>query len=498
VELEDSAGQTSLCFKNIAVVPLPEWDGLPDTITLNEVAFSKWTQHVITGIEKVGGVLLDPIPVFVHGICTFSGEPVNIVLIVSPDGPRPTKYNLIRIRTNTIQGLTEDGLYATLKSSGLLECAWNTVWAPIIRVLTDFGGELTEEVADVIAQGLGISSFGLAMKISSFWECATVGYTTKLKGYENGKDYLVYLPVDYDFTITVQGAVIDWTCLMQAFVDTHCPHSQFRGQKEVTVSDNLHDIYLDLQKAPWVFLSIFSPGELRVYDSQGRVTGLVSGEVRQEIPYSVYDDENKSVLICPATDCYYYEVVGTAEGNYGVRVISINEKEEVDIFALTDVPTSSNAVHIYTIHSDSLTETGKSVVMQVDSDGDGVFEETKTLQPPTASFTFSPSNISVNKEINFDASQSSDVDGEIVSYQWNFGDENTSTGEMVTHAYSVPGEYLVSLVVVDNDGVVSSDSRTIQVGQVPDIPIWLWVIIITGVVSLVAIIVRGIRRAVKA
>ena len=136
-------------------------------------------------------------------------------------------------------------------------------------------------------------------------------------------------------------------------------------------------------------------------------------------------------------------------------------------------------------------------IIQIDSDDDGVYEETKTLRPPIASFIFSPSNVSVNEDINFDASQSSDVDGDIVSYQWNFGDGNTSTGEIVTHAYSAPGEYLVSLVVVDNDGVVSTHSRTIQVGEASAMPIWLWLIIATGAVFLVIIVVHGIRRLVK-
>jgi hypothetical protein len=37
-----------------------------------------------------------------------------------------------------------------------------------------------------------------------------------------------------------------------------------------------------------IFASIKSPVELRVYDSQGNVTGLLNGEVKEEIPYSLY------------------------------------------------------------------------------------------------------------------------------------------------------------------------------------------------------------------
>ena len=240
-----------------------------------------------------------------------------------------------------------------------------------------------------------------------------------------------------------------------------------------------------------------SPGELRVYDSQGRVTGLIDGAVKEEIPNSVYDSELKTVVLFSPTDTYLYEVVGTTEGTYGLEVTSVVDGEATT-FAATDIPTTPGAMHQYVIDWDTFSEGEQGLTIQIDSDGDDVFEETKILQPPIASFDVSPGNIYVNAEVDFDASQSSDVDGEIVSYQWNFGDGDTSAGEMATHAYSVPGEYLVSLVVVDNDGVVSTHSRTIQVGEEQNIPIWLWLIIGMAAVFLVAIIVRGIRRAVKA
>jgi parallel beta-helix repeat protein len=45
---------------------------------------------------------------------------------------------------------------------------------------------------------------------------------------------------------------------------------------------------------------LFSVGELRIYDSQGRVTGLINGEVKEEIPNSIYDVENEAVVIFDA------------------------------------------------------------------------------------------------------------------------------------------------------------------------------------------------------
>jgi hypothetical protein len=112
-------------------------------------------------------------------------------------------------------------------------------------------------------------------------------------------------------------------------------------------------------------------------------------------------------------------------------------------------------------------------------------------------FTYSPEDPVADEELTFDASESYDADGAIISYEWDFGEGNTSIGEIVTHAYSVPGEYFVSLVVVDNDGVVSSYSRTIQVGERQGMPTWGWAIIAISILVL-AVIVLGRRRAVKA
>ena len=60
---------------------------------------------------------------------------------------------------------------------------------------------------------------------------------------------------------------------------------------------------------------------------------------------------------------------------------------------------------------------------------------------PTARFTYSPSSPEAGKSVSFDASSSSNA----VSFQWDFGDGTTATGEKVTHTYSVDGNYVVKL-----------------------------------------------------
>jgi hypothetical protein len=82
----------------------------------------------------------------------------------------------------------------------------------------------------------------------------------------------------------------------------------------------------------------------------------------------------------------------------------------------------------------------------------------KTNQSPIASFTFSPENPSIDEEINFDATSSTDPDGQIVNYIWDFGDDNSITIDQATttHSYATSTDFTIGLQVIDNEGAVSA------------------------------------------
>jgi len=88
-------------------------------------------------------------------------------------------------------------------------------------------------------------------------------------------------------------------------------------------------------------------------------------------------------------------------------------------------------------------------------------------QPPTASFTFSPTNPDPGQNVTFNAAASTDADGTITAYSWNFGDGTTGTGMNITKAYTSAGSYVVTLTVTDNLGATGTTTRTIQVGPPP-------------------------------
>ena len=77
---------------------------------------------------------------------------------------------------------------------------------------------------------------------------------------------------------------------------------------------------------------------------------------------------------------------------------------------------------------------------------------------PLAVITGFPScaGVAVGVPITFDGSFSRSAEGEIVQYKWDFGDEETAVGAIVTHTYQQPGRFTVVLTINDNTGQQAS------------------------------------------
>jgi len=70
----------------------------------------------------------------------------------------------------------------------------------------------------------------------------------------------------------------------------------------------------------------------------------------------------------------------------------------------------------------------------------------------------------VKEQIHFDGSQSSDSDGYVTAWVWDFGDGSpTATGTLASHAYAQPGQYNVTLTVTDNEGATAIDQLLVVV-----------------------------------
>ena len=86
-------------------------------------------------------------------------------------------------------------------------------------------------------------------------------------------------------------------------------------------------------------------------------------------------------------------------------------------------------------------------------------------QSPIAVFSFLPQEPEKDQELLFNAASSSDPDGEIVSYNWDFGDGNSTTTDQATttHSFATSSEFQVTLNVIDDKGATSTATSTIVV-----------------------------------
>jgi hypothetical protein len=84
---------------------------------------------------------------------------------------------------------------------------------------------------------------------------------------------------------------------------------------------------------------------------------------------------------------------------------------------------------------------------------------------PDANFIYSPKPPKNGETVYFSAETSTDEDGEIVSYQWDFGDGSTAAGEKVKHIYHITETktFIVTLKITDDKGGEDVDTKEITV-----------------------------------
>jgi predicted GH43/DUF377 family glycosyl hydrolase len=153
------------------------------------------------------------------------------------------------------------------------------------------------------------------------------------------------------------------------------------------LADKMEAVYNNSQS-----ITLGCPAEIKVYDSDGRMTGSLIKQLigdknlnngfdpsskngAEEIPNSIYDGENKTIVLMFPSDTCRYEIIGTGEGVYNLNITNVIDGKMI-AFNAVSIPITSKTIHQYTIDWNALYQNKKGITLQMDSDGDRVFEKT--------------------------------------------------------------------------------------------------------------------------
>jgi PKD repeat protein len=123
-------------------------------------------------------------------------------------------------------------------------------------------------------------------------------------------------------------------------------------------------------------------------------------------------------------------------------------------FTDTGVPAGAHSYRVRVVDPFGNNHTSPSVSITVAQVGNA---------SPLAAFTVTVSG----RTATVDGTGSTDSDGTIAGYAWNWGDGQTDTGATASHTYAADGTYTVALTVTDNAGATGTTSKAVVVGSVP-------------------------------
>ncbi|WP_354178700.1 PKD domain-containing protein [Arthrobacter sp. UYP6] len=193
---------------------------------------------------------------------------------------------------------------------------------------------------------------------------------------------------------------------------------------------------------------------LTVTDNNGAqtsATATVSTQTSNILPEAVFTAENAGLAVS-------FDAAGTKDED---GRITDYEWDFGDSSSGTGVSPSHSYARggSYTVRLVATDDRGgQSIVTQV---------VTVSNLPPTAGFQSSSAGL----DASFDAAASNDVDGDISSYAWDYGDGATGTGATARHSYANPGAYTVKLTVTDNSGATGTATSDIVVDRINVSPV---------------------------
>jgi parallel beta-helix repeat protein len=198
-------------------------------------------------------------------------------------------------------------------------------------------------------------------------------------------------------------------------------------------------ILLDKSTEP-LYYTIYAINQWGYHTTTEQKTVTVSDTIAPEIEIDVHGRATDDI---PTQ--YKYKFGANITDNVAVSDVTIEYWHGENDHITTDMDYTSNNYYEKSIYLDSEVEKLYCIIFATDAKGN----ENNSMKPFT--FAGGPYNGVIGQEINFDASDSFDLDGSINTYSWDFGDGITGTGETITHTYTTNGNYTITLTATDDD-----------------------------------------------
>ena len=207
----------------------------------------------------------------------------------------------------------------------------------------------------------------------------------------------------------------------------------------------------------------------------GYFTGDVLGTTDEQLFLS-YKFGNTITYRIPVANGTYTVQLGFADmknTSTGVRLLDVSLEStpwlsDYDIVAVAGAKTArfeSTSVTVSDGTLDIVVSKGATSTDQAIINCIAVIPQGGDNKKPIAKINVSPASGTAPLAVNFTSTGSSDPDGSIVSYAWDFGDGQTASGASANHTYASVGVYNAILVVTDNGGASSADSITVTVNS---------------------------------
>ncbi|MCZ7436709.1 DUF1593 domain-containing protein [Micromonospora sp. WMMC241] len=209
-------------------------------------------------------------------------------------------------------------------------------------------------------------------------------------------------------------------------------------------------------------------GANNAYTTQTTVA-VTDGTLNIQFVSNIENAKVNAIKVTPAgaTAAFTYTPTNPAAGQQVILDASTSTAPGATItgyawnFGDGTTATGVSATHTWT------TPGSKTVTLTITDSNGNTATTSRTLTinngDPIAAFTVTPPNPKPGETITVNGTTSTDPNGTITTYAWNFGDGTTATGMSATHQYATEGTYTITLTVTDNDGHTGTKTTAIQV-----------------------------------